>query len=339
MEALETRILAKLGIADPYWRLKPTGVLSKAMVDTSSSASLSGDADSSSGLLTALRKILGLEGARSLREQLEEAIDEHEDENGTSGADEGAGGRGDLSRVERQMMRNLLHFSEHDADDVAVPRGEIIAVEAAISWGELVAAFSEHSHSRMPVYRETLDDVIGMIHVKDVFPFLANGTPPPEDWTTLMRQPLYVPQARGALDVLADMRTQRVHLAIVLDEFSGTDGLITIEDLVEEIVGEIEDEHDETPQELITAIGEGMWDCDARAELDDIAERIDPRLAEVEESVDTLGGLAFVLAGAVPPVGTVLAHPSGWRIEVTAGDETHVTRLRLHPPVTKEDVQ
>lgn len=165
------------------------------MADSHSSASQTGDADSSSGLWPALRKILGLEGARSLREQLEEAIDEHEDENGGSGSDE-AGGKagGDLSRVERQMLRNLLHFSEHDADDVAVPRGEIIAVEAAITWEEMVAAFSEHGHSRMPVYRETLDQVIGMIHIKDVFPFLANGTSPPADWTTLMRQPLYVPQ-------------------------------------------------------------------------------------------------------------------------------------------------
>jgi CBS domain containing-hemolysin-like protein len=286
-----------------------------------------------------LRKILRLEGARSLREQLEEAIDEHEDENGVSGGDDRSGERGDLSRVERQMLRNLLHFSEHDADDVAVPRGEIIAVDASISWDELVAAFSEHGHSRMPVYRETLDDVIGMIHIKDIFPIIANRTEPPADWTSLLREPLYVPQARGALDVLADMRAKRVHLAIVVDEFSGTDGLITIEDLVEEIVGEIEDEHDETPEALCVPLGEGMWDCDARAELDDIAEQIDPRLAEVEEAVDTLGGLAFVLAEAVPPVGTVLEHPSGWRIEVTAGDETHVTRLRLHPPMIDEEVQ
>jgi CBS domain containing-hemolysin-like protein len=289
--------------------------------------------------MSALRKMLGLEGARSLREQLEEAIDEHEDENPSSAAEDRGHARGDLSRVERQMLRNLLHFSEHDADDVAVPRGEIIAVEASISWAELVAAFSEHGHSRMPVYRETLDDVIGMIHIKDVFPIIANGSPPPEDWTTLLRQPLYVPQARGALDVLADMRAKRVHLAIVVDEFSGTDGLITIEDLVEEIVGEIEDEHDDAPQALIVPIGEGMWDCDARAELDDVAEMVDPRLAEVEEAVDTLGGLAFVLAEAVPPVGTVLTHSSGWRIEVTAGDETHVTRLRLHPPATEDEVR
>lgn len=305
------------------------------------SPSPAGDAESSSGVLSnlgsAIKRILGShDGDRSLRAQLEEAIDEHEGENGDADPEEASSGNGDLLPVERQMLRNLLHFSEHDADDVAVPRGEIIAVDARISWEELVAAFSEHGHSRMPVYRGTLDDVIGMIHIKDVFPYLASGKTPPSDWTTLMRQPLYVPQVRGALDVLADMRSRRVHLAIVLDEFSGTDGLITIEDLVEEIVGEIEDEHDETPEEMIVAIGDGMWDCDARAELDDVAERVDARLAEVEESVDTLGGLTFVLAQGVPPVGAVVEHPSGWRIEVTDGDETHVKRLRLHPPLASD---
>lgn len=300
-----------------------------------------GDADSSGRLWPAIRKALGLgEGARSLREQLEEAIDEHEDENGRGAAAPArASDKGDLTALERQMLRNLLHFSEHDADDVAVPRGEIVAVDAAISWEAMVAMFSEHGHSRMPVYRDTLDSVIGMIHIKDVFPYLADSREPPADWTVLMRQPLYVPQSRGALDVLADMRARRVHLAVVLDEFSGTDGLITIEDLVEEIVGEIEDEHDETPAELIVPIGDGMWDCDARAELDDVAKLVDPRLAEVEEAVDTLGGLAFVLAEAVPQVGAILEHASGWRIEVIAGDETHVTRLRLHAPPVASDLQ
>ena len=290
-----------------------------------------GDAESSSGLWPAIKKLFDAEGGeRSLRAQLEEAIDEHEGENGSADTEDTA--KGDLSGVERQMLRNLLHFSEHDADDVAVPRGEIIAIAADATWDEVVATFSEHGHSRMPVYRGQLDDVIGMIHIKDIFPFLAEKKVPPADWTVLMRQPLYVPQTRNALDVLADMRSQRMHLAIVLDEFSGTDGIITIEDLVEEIVGEIEDEHDDAPEIWIASIGEGMWDCDARAELDDVADKIDPRLAEVEEAVDTLGGLAFVLAEQVPPVGKVLEHPSGWRIEVTDGDETHVTRLRLHAP-------
>lgn len=308
------------------------------MPDSNNAAA--GDAESSSGLLsdlgTALKKIMGADEAnRSLRKALEKKIDEHEGENGDQPHSDGEGDSGDLSPVERQMLRNLLHFSEHDADDVAVPRGEIVAVDASLGWDELVAAFAEHGHSRMPVYRHTLDDVIGMVHIKDVFAYLANGKAPPRDWTVLMRQPLYVPQTRGALDVLADMRARRVHLAVVLDEFSGTDGLITIEDLVEEIVGEIEDEHDETPEELIVPIGDGMWDCDARAELEDVAQAVDARLAEVEEAVDTLGGLAFVLAEAVPAVGTKLEHPSGWRIEVTAGDETHVKRLRLHAPEAK----
>ena len=291
----------------------------------------SGEPESRRGLWLAIRKFFDGDSDRSLRAQLEDVIDEHEDEESSNGGGD-ARADGDLSSVERQMLRNILHFSEHDADDMAVPRGEIIAVEASISWDDLVASFAENGHSRMPVYRDTLDDVIGMIHIKDVFPFLAQGKPPPSDWTTLMRQPLYVPQARGALDVLADMRAQRTHLAVVVDEFSGTDGIITIEDLVEEIVGNIEDEHDEAPEQWIVPIGEGMWDCDARAELDDVAEQVDPRLAEVAESVDTLGGLTYVLAEQVPPIGTVVAHPSGWRIEVTAGDATHVTRLRLHPP-------
>jgi CBS domain containing-hemolysin-like protein len=295
-----------------------------------------GDADRSGGLLKAIRKLFDNSDAdTSLRAQLEDAIDEHEDEQ-TSGAEQPIAG--DLSAFELTMLRNLLHFSEHDADDVAIPRGEILALSADASWDELVAQFAEHGHSRLPVYRGTLDQVIGMMHIKDVFPFLATGAPPPPDWTVLMRQPLYVPQARGALDVLADMRSSRTHLAIVVDEFSGTDGIITIEDLVEEIVGNIEDEHDDAPVELINPIGDGMWDADARAELEDVAKIVgDPRLAEVDEAVDTLGGLAFVLAEQVPQPGAMLAHPSGWRIEVTAGDETHVTRLRLHRPKPRED--
>lgn len=294
-----------------------------------------GDADSSGGLWPALRKLFALDGGeRSLREQLEETLDEAEQDAEDAGSEAGEGG--DLVPLERQMLRNMLHFSELDADDVALPRSAIVALNAEASWDEVVATFAEHGHSRLPVYRDQLDEVIGMLHVKDVFAILAGRLPPPADWTVLLRQPLYVPQSRSALDVLADMRGARVHLAIVLDEFSGTDGMITIEDLVEEIVGDIADEHDDAPEELIVPVAEGVWDCDARAELDDVAARIDPRLAEVAEAVDTLGGLAFVLAEQVPPVGACIPHPSGWRIEVTEGDETHVTRLRLHAPAADE---
>jgi len=288
-----------------------------------------GDGDSRRGVWKSLKRFFDPDHDQTLRAALEEVIDEHED-------DPGGGPVGDLSPLERQMVRNLLHFSEHDADDVAIPRGEIIAVPASASWEELVGMFAEHGHSRLPIYGESLDEIRGMVHIKDVFPFLATGKPPPRDWTTLMRQPLFVPQARGALDVLADMRASRVHLAVVIDEYSGTDGIITIEDLVEEIVGEIEDEHDDAPTELIVPLEDGMWEADARAELDAVGERIDPRLAEVEEDVDTLGGLAFLLAGQVPPVGAILAHGSGWKLEITAGNERHVTRLRLHPPAVEQ---
>ena len=288
----------------------------------------SGEADSSNALWRAIRKLfLRGDGEQSLRAQLEEAIDEHEDVGSDS-----SGSDGDLSPLEREMLRNLLHFSEHNADDVAIPRGEIVALPASASWDDLIAAFAEHGHSRLPIHAETLDEVVGMMLRKDVFPFLANGKPPPKDWKSLMRQPLFVPQARGALDVLADMRASRVHLAVVIDEYSGTDGIITFEDLVEEIVGDVEDEHDDAPTSLLLPLGGGMWDADARAELDDVAQHIDPRLAEVEEAVDTLGGLAFVLAGQVPEPGTMLTHASGWRIEITGGSKRHVTRMRLHPP-------
>jgi CBS domain containing-hemolysin-like protein len=292
----------------------------------------SGEPDSSGTLWRVIRRMFVSDVDQSLRSQIEDVINEHE---GESSEDQS----GDLSPLERQMLRNLLHFSEHDADDVAVPRGDIVAIPASASWDEVVEAFAEHGHSRMPVYGESLDEVRGMIHIKDVFPILARGNVPPADWTTLLRQPLFVPQARGALDVLADMRAKRIHLAVVIDEYSGTDGIITIEDLVEEIVGEIEDEHDDAPEVMLVPLDDGMWDADARAELEEIGEKIDPRLAEVEESVDTLGGLAFVLAEQVPEVGTILEHDSGWRLEVTQGNERHVTRLRLHPPVAAMEVE
>ena len=299
----------------------------------------SGDPDSKGALW---RKVKGLlfrreDHDQSLRAQLEEAIDEHQAEPGQR-----AHAHGDLSPIERQMLKNLLHFSEHDADDVAIPRGEIIAIPAAASFEEMVQAFATHGHSRLPVYGESLDSVVGMVHIKDVFPIIAGmalaGKPAPKDWNGLMRQPVFVPQARGALDVLADMRSRRTHLAVVVDEYSGTDGIITIEDLVEEIVGEIEDEHDDAAPELLRRLDAMTWEADARAELDLVAAEIDARLGEVEEAVDTLGGLAVVLAGEVPEVGRVIAHPSGWRLEVTGGDERRLTQLRLHAPVDPDDL-
>ena len=297
-----------------------------------SSESAQGEPDSKRSLGRLLRRLLDFsafnhgEHDQSLRAQIEDVIDEHEDaEPASNGAD------GDLSPIERQMLRNLLHFGEQNADDVAIPRGSIIALPEDATWPQVVAASAEHGHSRLPVYRETLDAVVGLMLMKDVFAALASDAPPPENWTSLMRQPLFVPQARAALDVLADMRTRRVHLAVVVDEYSGTDGIITFEDLVEEIFGEIEDEHDDAPEVLLRPLDGGLWDADARVELEEVAQRVDPRLG-LEDDIDTLGGLAVLLAEQVPAVGARLLHDSGWTIEVTGADERHVTALRLHPP-------
>lgn len=286
-----------------------------------------GDSSSESGIWRGLKTLIfGDTGEDRLRDRLEEAIDRHE---GDPAPDE----PGDLSQLERQMVRNLLHFGERDAGDVGVPRADIVAVEEGIAFADLVRTFADAGHSRLPVYRDELDTIVGMVHIKDVFAILAKGEAHPATIAGLIREPLYVPMSRGALDLLADMRQRHVHLAIVLDEYSGTEGLVTIEDLVEEIVGEIEDEHDEAPVALLIPLDGGAWEADARVELEDVAETVDPRLGETESDVDTLGGLAAVLAGRVPTPGELIEHPSGWRIEVVAADERRIDRLRLHPPL------
>lgn len=279
--------------------------------------------------------VFGRDHEPTLREQLAEAIAEHEEDTDDQ---EAADNSGDLTAAERTMLRNLLHFSEHRVDDVMVPRSDIIAIDESANFADCIASFTKHGHSRLPVYRDTLDSITGMIHIKDIFAVLAEGTEAPDSLEAFIRQPRYVPQNMSVLALLDEMRRTRTHLAIVLDEYSGTEGLVTIEDLVEEIVGEIEDEHDDEPEALFVQISADIWEADARTELDDIAKAIDPKLAEVDEDVDTLGGLAFVISGQVPVVGQVLMHEiSGWRLEILEGDEKRVTKLRLYAPVAIDD--
>jgi CBS domain containing-hemolysin-like protein len=282
--------------------------------------------DSSSGARwwKAARDFLFGEREGTLRDQIAEVIDDHDGDEADKDSD--------VSPAAREMLRRVLELGETRVDDVAVPRADIIAVPETIAFEALVAAFADAGHSRLPVYRESLDEIVGMIHVKDVFAILAGKARPPKTIAKLIRQPRYVPTSMGVLELLAEMRLHQTHLAIVIDEYSGTEGLLTIEDLVEEIVGEIEDEHDEAPVDLLVPLEGGLWEADARAELEDVAQRLDTRLGDVEEDVDTLGGLAFVVAGHVPQIGEIVTHPSGWRIEVIEGDAKRASRLRLHPP-------
>lgn len=291
--------------------------------------------DSRSRIWRGLRVLLfGDAEEPSLRSQIEDAIDDH-DEAGPSHRLGAGGTASDLSPVERQMLRNMLHFGERTADDVAVPRRDILAISETASFAELVKRFAGAGHSRLPVFRGSLDQVVGMVHIKDLFDRLVTGETG-NDWSKLIRQPLYVPMSMGVIELLAEMRSKRTHLAVVVDEYSGTDGLVTIEDLVEEIVGDIEDEHDDAAQDTLVAVENGCWDADARVELEEVGVKVAPSLSGDDEDVDTLGGLAFVLAGHVPQPGEIVTHASGWRLEVVEGDRRRVTRIRIHPPALRE---
>jgi len=278
--------------------------------------------DSGSRLWRGMRSLLFGDEETTLREEIEEAIDE---------AEESPQVAGDLSPHERQMLRNLLHFGDETAGDICVTRGDIIAVPSTIGFDELIRAFAEAEHSRLPVYGESLDEILGMIHIKDVF--VANvDRNRDRSIQGLMRTPLFVPESMGVIDLLARMRAERTHLAIVIDEFGGTEGLVTIEDVVEEIVGDIEDEHDVEEAGLLVRLDETTWDADARVELEELAETVDPRLTWEEDEVDTLGGLVFLLAGHIPAKGESVTHPSGWVMEALDSDPKKIIRVRLHAP-------
>ncbi|WP_341632256.1 hemolysin family protein [Sphingomonas agri] len=269
--------------------------------------------------------IFGEDSEPTLREEIEDAIDEAEESQGSKPI------AGDLSPAERQMLRNLLHFGEQTAGDICVTRGDIMAVPSDISFDDLIRAFADAGHSRLPVYGDSLDSVIGMVHVKDIF--MASVNPSLDrSLSSLMREPLFVPESMGVIELLARMRSQRIHLAIVVDEFGGTEGLVTIEDVVEEIVGEIEDEHDEAEAGMLTMLDDGLWEADARLELEELAQAVDPRLSSKEDEVDTLGGLVFLLAGHIPQKGECVTHPSGWKLEAMDSDPRRIIRVRLHAP-------
>ena len=266
--------------------------------------------------------MFGDDSEPTLRDQIEDAIDESERSRQV---------HGDLSPHERQMLRNLLQFGDSTAGDICVTRGDIISVPQTMSMDALYDAFAEAGHSRLPVTGDSLDEVVGMVHIKDVFnAHLDNGFSP--SLKDILREPLFVPESMGVLDLLAQMRAKRTHLAIVVDEFGGTEGLVTIEDVVEEIVGDIADEHDEDGERQLIALDDGQWEADARLELEELSATVDPRLIAEDDEVDTLGGLTFLLAGRILAPGESVIHPSGWRIECTAADARKMLRLRLHAP-------
>lgn len=241
-----------------------------------------------------------------------------------------------LTPIERHMLMNTLSFGEKRVLDVMVPRADIVAIEENAGLDEILRICGESAHSRMPVFRETLDDPIGMLHIKDVLAWMAKDESERGAFSllSLRRDALFVPPSMRALDLLLKMQSTRVHLALVIDEYGGTDGLVTIEDLVEEIVGDIEDEHDEPEEPDFVWRDDGTLMADARASIEDLEDMIGMKLVdeEFEDDADTLAGLLFTLVGRVPQRGELISHPLGLEFEVRDADPRRIKRLRIHLP-------
>tara|TARA_R110000787_G_scaffold58252_2_gene132931 strand:+ start:893 stop:1801 length:909 start_codon:yes stop_codon:yes gene_type:complete len=278
--------------------------------------SRSGSSESSSGLRSIIRSLLGSRtGNDSLRDTIEELIEQ-----------EDAGDADTASDL--ALFRNVLSVRDLTVNDVMVPRADVIAVEAETTLADVAKLMSESGHSRLPVYRERLDEVVGMVHIKDVLACWE------DDRTSgirkIVRKPLFVAPSMPVLHLLLEMRSQRVHMALVVDEFGGIDGLVTIEDLVEEIVGEIEDEHDEDEKPNLVRRSDDVIDIDARLEIEDLEDEIGPVLTaeERDDDIDTVGGLVFYIAGRVPGRGEIIRHDSGIEFEILEADPRRIRRVR-----------
>ena len=232
------------------------------------------------------------------------------------------------------MVMNILRLREQRVIDVMTPRADIVAVAADAPLADVIAAFEHGSLSRLPVYRETLDDPIGFVHLKDLalaYGVAAGRAASQFNLTDHLHKALFVPPSMRIAALLQRMQAARIHMALVIDEFGGVDGLVTIEDLVEQIVGDIEDEHDSEELDQWTEEAPGIYAINARADISEFqeAEGVQLRPADWEEDVDTFGGLVVMLIGRVPERGEIIAHPSGHEFEVTDADQRRIKRLRL----------
>jgi magnesium and cobalt transporter len=265
----------------------------------------------------------GDNATQTIRESLEAAIEESDRQSP------------DLSAPERTMLANLLKFGELKVKDVMVPRADIVAVEEKTSLDDLVMIFREAQHSRLPVYRETLDDPVGLIHLKNVLGLLQNEGGSrfklnEAPIASIRHDILFVPPSMPVLDLLLKMQTVHIHLALVIDEYGGTDGLVSIEDIIEEIVGDIADEHDEEAPHALKQPG-GAFLADARIGLEDFKREtgIELPVGDDADEIETLGGLVVALLGRVPQRGEIVSHPAGYEFDVLEADPRRVKRLRI----------
>lgn len=255
-------------------------------------------------------------GEGSARDVLEELIEEREE------------AEVPIDDEERLLLANILELKDRTIHDVMVPRADIVGIDCETGLSNVIDMITREGHSRLPVFRDSLDDAIGMIHIKDVLAW--RGKDATFALGDIVRKVLFVPPSMQVLELLLEMRATRCHMALVVDEYGGIDGLVTIEDLVEEIVGEIEDEHDRTDEPILVDGPGGTLIADARATIEMLEERLGEIVDEEErEDIDTLGGLVFALAGRVPVRGELISHSSGLEFEVLDADPRRIKKLRL----------
>jgi CBS domain containing-hemolysin-like protein len=264
----------------------------------------------------------------ALREAIEELIEESE----TTDTDQAPTG-------ESSLLLNILKLGEKTAYDVMTPRVDIRAAPEDIDFRGLIQLVREHGHSRVPIYRADLDEIVGIVHIKDVLPYIFE--PETFQLQKIMRAPMFVAPSIRVLDLLLQMRLSRAHIALVVDEFGGIDGLVTIEDLVEEVIGEIEDEHDVVRGPSLVQRPDGTWLADARTTIEEFESRVGPVLTEEERAhdIDTLGGLVMSLTDRVPSRGELVTHSSGIAFEVIDADPRRIKRLRVRnaKPIVPEE--
>ncbi|MDB5316175.1 MAG: magnesium/cobalt efflux protein [Rhodospirillales bacterium] len=289
----------------------------------------SSDENNRNGLFWMLQGLLRKREAESVRDRVEELIESREHahrEGEDQPRDTG------LDPHERALLRNVLTLRGKTAYDVMVPRADIMAMQIDLTMDQAITFIQHDGHSRYPVYRDNLDDIVGMVHIKDVF--AAVGREGPFSLQAMLRRPLLVVPTVPVLDLLLQMRQARVHLALVVDEYGGIDGLVTIEDLVETITGDIADEHDEVAAPQIIERPDGTIEMDARTRVEAFEEKFGQVLTDEERGadIDTVAGLVTTLAGRVPAKGELVSHPSGLEFRVLEADVRRVRRVRVKRP-------
>jgi magnesium and cobalt transporter len=267
-----------------------------------------------------LTRLLVFRQDGSLKDALEEIIEEHEEQSEEP-----------LPLEEKRMLHNVLSFGDIKVSDIMTPRTDITAVPSDITLPQLKTHILRHRHTRVPIYKDTFDQMLGFVHVKDLLPMFSGDIG--FEIEALMHDLLFVPPSMRILDLLVKMRKSGIHMAIVVDEHGGTDGLVTLEDLFEEIVGDISDEHDSKDEEqTILTAGDRMFDVSARCRIETLEQQLGLNLVteEKDDEFDTLGGLIFFQLGRVPARGEIIPHVSGIKFEIVDADPRRIHKIRIH---------